>query len=82
MISDLYVRSTWILHHPCFLGLPKQRADSFTPLRIGTVTESIDAVKLCKSNGWGVMCSHRSGETEETGWEGKASMRDLHQIGY
>eukprot|EP00438_Fugacium_kawagutii_P009882 Skav220949 [mRNA] locus=scaffold2381:226182:231931:- [translate_table: standard] len=35
---------------------------------IGTVTESIDAVKLCKSNGWGVMCSHRSGETEESCW--------------
>merc|ERR1712032_761174 len=33
--------------------------------QIGTVTESIDAVKLCKSNGWGVMCSHRSGETED-----------------
>merc|ERR1712156_377009 len=29
-------------------------------------SESIDAVKLCKQNGWGVMCSHRSGETEDT----------------
>ncbi|CAK9009295.1 unnamed protein product [Durusdinium trenchii] len=34
--------------------------------QIGTVSESIDAVKLCKTNGWGVMCSHRSGETEDT----------------
>jgi len=34
--------------------------------QIGTITESIDAVKLCKQNGWGVMCSHRSGETEDT----------------
>jgi enolase len=34
--------------------------------QIGSVTESIDAVKLCKKNGWGVMCSHRSGETEDT----------------
>merc|ERR1712039_520365 len=33
--------------------------------QIGTVTESINAVKLCKTNGWGVMCSHRSGETED-----------------
>jgi len=33
--------------------------------QIGSVTESIDAVKLCKQNGWGVMCSHRSGETED-----------------
>jgi len=34
--------------------------------QIGSVTESINAVKLCKKNGWGVMCSHRSGETEDT----------------
>lgn len=34
--------------------------------QIGTVTESIEAVKLCKQNGWGIMCSHRSGETEDT----------------
>merc|ERR1719263_291375 len=34
--------------------------------QIGSVSESIDAVKLCKQNGWGVMCSHRSGETEDT----------------
>jgi len=34
--------------------------------QIGTVTESIDAVRLCKENGWGVMTSHRSGETEDT----------------
>jgi len=33
--------------------------------QIGTVSESIDAVKLCKQNGWGVMTSHRSGETED-----------------
>jgi len=34
--------------------------------QIGTITESIDAVKMCKQSGWGVMCSHRSGETEDT----------------
>merc|ERR1719163_1735933 len=34
--------------------------------QIGTVTESIKAVKMCKQSGWGVMCSHRSGETEDT----------------
>merc|ERR1719486_782591 len=34
--------------------------------QIGSVTEAIDAVKLCKQNGWGIMCSHRSGETEDT----------------
>ncbi|XP_063058582.1 beta-enolase-like [Engraulis encrasicolus] len=34
--------------------------------QIGTVTESINACKLAQSNGWGVMVSHRSGETEDT----------------
>lgn len=34
--------------------------------QIGTVTESISAVSLAKSNGWGVMTSHRSGETEDS----------------
>merc|ERR1712217_730757 len=34
--------------------------------QIGSVTESIAAVKLAKESGWGVMCSHRSGETEDT----------------
>jgi enolase len=33
--------------------------------QIGSVTESINAVKLAKRNGWGVMTSHRSGETED-----------------
>ncbi|EFO27563.1 enolase [Loa loa] len=34
--------------------------------QIGTVTESIEAANLARKNGWGVMVSHRSGETEDT----------------
>merc|ERR1719217_113262 len=34
--------------------------------QIGSMTEAIDAVKMCKQSGRGVMCSHRSGETEDT----------------
>lgn len=34
--------------------------------QIGSISESIDAVKLSKLNGWGVMTSHRSGETEDS----------------
>ncbi|KAJ3342423.1 hypothetical protein HDU83_006096, partial [Entophlyctis luteolus] len=34
--------------------------------QIGSVTESIRAAKLSQSDGWGVMVSHRSGETEDT----------------
>merc|ERR1712156_197156 len=33
--------------------------------QIGSLTESIEAVKMAKKNGWGVMCSHRSGETSD-----------------
>eukprot|EP00611_Tribonema_gayanum_P026745 TRINITY_DN6443_c0_g1_i1.p1 TRINITY_DN6443_c0_g1~~TRINITY_DN6443_c0_g1_i1.p1 ORF type:complete len:480 (-),score=179.96 TRINITY_DN6443_c0_g1_i1:321-1760(-) len=33
--------------------------------QIGSITESIDAVTLAKQSGWGVMTSHRSGETED-----------------
>jgi Enolase, C-terminal TIM barrel domain len=35
-------------------------------LQIGTISESIAAVKLAKQSGWGVMTSHRSGETESS----------------
>jgi len=34
--------------------------------QIGSVTESVDSCKLAQSNGWGVMVSHRSGETEDS----------------
>jgi len=34
--------------------------------QIGSVTEAIQAVKDAKAAGWGVMTSHRSGETEDT----------------
>lgn len=34
--------------------------------QIGSVTESIEAANLSRKNGWGVMVSHRSGETEDT----------------
>ncbi|GIY78040.1 enolase [Caerostris darwini] len=33
--------------------------------QIGSVTEAIKAHNLAKSNGWGTMVSHRSGETED-----------------
>jgi enolase len=34
--------------------------------QIGSVTESINACNLAQSSGWGVMVSHRSGETEDS----------------
>ncbi|KAI6200045.1 2-phospho-D-glycerate hydro-lyase [Aphelenchoides besseyi] len=34
--------------------------------QIGTITESIEAAKLSRENGWSVMVSDRSGKTEDT----------------
>ena len=34
--------------------------------QIGSITEAIEAVRMSKKAGWGVMASHRSGETEDS----------------
>merc|ERR1712039_1071437 len=34
--------------------------------QIGSITEAIDAANMAMNNGWGVMVSHRSGETEDS----------------
>ena len=34
--------------------------------QIGTLTETVEAVRLCQAAGWGTVCSHRSGETEDS----------------
>jgi enolase len=34
--------------------------------QIGTVTETIRAIEICREAGWGYVISHRSGETEDT----------------
>ena len=34
--------------------------------QIGTVTETIDTIKMAKANGYTPIMSHRSGETEDT----------------
>ena len=34
--------------------------------QIGTVTETLDAIKMAQKAGYGVVASHRSGETEDT----------------
>ena len=35
------------------------------PNQIGTITETLQAVTLCKDNNWDVIVSHRSGETND-----------------
>src|SRR5205823_949853 len=34
--------------------------------QIGTLTEALDVVRMAKDAGYGVVISHRSGETEDT----------------
>jgi enolase len=34
--------------------------------QIGTVTETVEAIRLCRDAGWTYVISHRSGETEDT----------------
>ena len=34
--------------------------------QIGTVTETINAIQMCRDAGWSYVISHRSGETEDT----------------
>jgi len=36
------------------------------PNQIGTLTETLNAIKLAKANGYSTVISHRSGETEDT----------------
>jgi enolase len=36
------------------------------PNQIGTITETLQAIQLCKEHDWDVVVSHRSGETNDT----------------
>lgn len=49
-------------------GIDKGIANSILikPNQIGTLTETLNAIKLGKSNGYSIVISHRSGETEDT----------------
>ncbi len=48
--------------------------------QIGTLTETLDAVRLAQKSGWGVVISHRSGETEDTTIADLAVATDAGQI--
>ncbi len=49
-------------------GIKEEVANSILikPNQIGTLTETLDTVKLAKESGYGTVISHRSGETEDT----------------
>ena len=49
-------------------GIQNKVANSILikPNQIGTLTETLNAIKLAKANGYSTVISHRSGETEDT----------------
>jgi enolase len=62
--DDLYVTNTKFIEK----GI-KEKATNAVLIKlnqIGTVTETIEAINLCRKVGWGYVISHRSGETEDT----------------
>jgi enolase len=56
--NPIYIRRG-ITEHTCNAALIKLN-------QIGSVTETIDAIALCRQAGWGFVISHRSGETEDS----------------
>ena len=59
--DDIFVTNTSIIKD----GIKRNIANSVLIKlnQIGTVTETIEAIKLAKENGWTAVVSHRSGET-------------------
>lgn len=62
--DDLFVTNTKLLQ----AGINQKVANSILikPNQIGTLTETLEAIKLAQKNQYGVVISHRSGETEDT----------------
>lgn len=62
--DDIFVTNTKFIAR----GIKEKNANSalIKLNQIGTVTETIDAVRMCRDNGWRYLISHRSGETADT----------------
>lgn len=62
--DDIFVTNTQYISR----GIEEKTANSVLIKlnQIGTVSESIDAVRMCRDAGWRYFISHRSGETEDT----------------
>jgi enolase len=61
--DDLYVTNTKFIRR----GIAEQATNAVLIKlnQIGTVTETIEAVEMCRAAGWRFIISHRSGETED-----------------
>jgi len=62
--DDIFVTNTEIFAR----GLKEGVANAILikPNQIGTVSETLDAIAMAKKAGYGIVISHRSGETEDT----------------
>lgn len=62
--DDLFVTNTKRLKN----GIEKECGNAILikPNQIGTITETIDAIKMAQTSGYIAVMSHRSGETEDT----------------
>ncbi|GBD86533.1 enolase [bacterium BMS3Abin03] len=62
--DDIFVTNTKYIAR----GIKEKTANSslIKLNQIGTVTETIEAVRMCRDAGWRYFISHRSGETEDT----------------
>jgi len=62
--DDLYVTNTQFITK----GI-REKASNAVLIKlnqIGTVTETVEAIQMCREIGWGFVISHRSGETEDS----------------
>jgi enolase len=62
--DDLFVTNTKILQKGIEMGVANSILIKFN--QIGTLSETLDAIKMAKDAGYSVVISHRSGETEDT----------------
>ena len=62
--DDIYVTNTRFINR----GINEKTTNAalIKLNQIGTMTETIEAIDLCRAAGWGFVISHRSGETEDT----------------
>jgi enolase len=62
--DDIFVTNPRILER----GIAKRAANAILIKlnQIGTLTETLDAIRMAREAGWAAVVSHRSGETEDT----------------
>lgn len=62
--DDLFVTNTERIQKG--IQLHASNAVLIKPNQIGTLTETLEAIRMTKNNHWNAIVSHRSGETEDT----------------